>query len=35
MNPRYKPAITALADTYRDSDPEIAEKYDLLAESFK
>ena len=35
MNPRYKTAITALADTYRDSDPEIAEKYDLLAESIK
>ena len=35
INPRYKPAITALADTYRDSDPEIAEKYDLLAESVK
>ena len=35
MNPRYKPAITALADTYRSSDPEIAEKYDLLAESVK
>jgi tetratricopeptide (TPR) repeat protein/uncharacterized membrane protein YidH (DUF202 family) len=35
MNPRYKPAITTLADTYRSSDPEIAEKYDLHAESIK
>ncbi|MBK7712459.1 MAG: hypothetical protein IPJ37_16980 [Bacteroidales bacterium] len=24
INPRYKPAIIALADTYRDTDPEIA-----------
>lgn len=35
INPGYKPAITALADTYRSSDPEIAEKYDELAESVK
>ena len=33
INPRYKPAIVALADTYRDSDPEIARKYDELANS--
>jgi hypothetical protein len=33
MNPRYKPAIVALADTYRESDPEIAKKYDELANS--
>jgi tetratricopeptide (TPR) repeat protein len=33
MNPRYKPAIVALADTYRDSDPDIARKYDELANS--
>ncbi len=31
MNPGYKPAIKALADTYRNSDPEIARKYDELA----
>jgi tetratricopeptide (TPR) repeat protein len=31
INPRYKSAITALADTYRDSDPDIARKYDELA----
>ena len=31
MSPRYKPAIIALADTYRNSDPEIAKKYDDLA----
>ena len=35
MNPRYKPAIIGLADTYRDSNPEIAKKYDELANSIK
>jgi tetratricopeptide (TPR) repeat protein len=35
MNPKYKPAIIALADTYRISDPEIASKYDKLADSVK
>ena len=35
MSPRYKPAIIALADTYRISDPEIAKKYDELAKSIK
>ena len=33
MNPRYNSALVALADTYRDSDPEIARKYDELAKS--
>jgi len=33
MNPRYRPAVVALADTYRTSDPEIARKYDELAKS--
>ncbi len=33
MNPRYKPAIGALAETYRKSSPEIAKKYDELANS--
>jgi hypothetical protein len=31
INPRYKPAIIAMADTYRNSDPDIAKKYDELA----
>jgi len=31
MSPRYKPAIVALADTYRISNPDIAKKYDDLA----
>jgi tetratricopeptide (TPR) repeat protein len=31
MNPRFKPAIIALADTYRQSYPDIAKKYDELA----
>ena len=31
INPRFKPALIALADTYRNSDPEVAEKYDNLA----
>ena len=31
MSPRYKPAIVALADTYRNSNPDIAKKYDDLA----
>jgi hypothetical protein len=35
MNPGYKPAIKALADTYRATDPDIAEKYDKLMETIK
>jgi tetratricopeptide (TPR) repeat protein len=35
MSPHYKPAIVALADTYRHSDPDIAKKYDELANSIK
>jgi tetratricopeptide (TPR) repeat protein len=35
MNPNYKPAIGALADTYRETDPDIAEKYDKLLETIK
>lgn len=35
MSPSYKPAIIALADTYRKSDPDIARKYDELANSIK
>ena len=35
LNPRYRPAILALADSYRDTDPTIARKYEELANSFK
>jgi tetratricopeptide (TPR) repeat protein len=35
LNPRYKPAVIALGDTYRESAPEIAEKYYKLADSIK
>ena len=35
MNPGFRPAIIALADTYRKSDPEVAAKYDKLADSVK
>ncbi|MFZ0283511.1 MAG: hypothetical protein WAL29_17795, partial [Bacteroidales bacterium] len=35
MNPHFKPAIIALADTYRKSDPEVAEKYDQLAKKIE
>jgi tetratricopeptide (TPR) repeat protein len=35
MSPKYKPAIIALADTYRISNPDIAKKYDDLANSIK
>lgn len=31
INPRFKPAIVAMADTYRNSNPGIAKKYDDLA----
>jgi tetratricopeptide (TPR) repeat protein len=31
MSPRYKPAIIALADTYRNTDPVVARKYYELA----
>jgi hypothetical protein len=35
INSRFKPAIVALADTYRVSDPEIAKEYDELANRIK
>jgi hypothetical protein len=35
MSPRYKPAIVALANTYRSSDPDIAKKYDDLLKTIK
>jgi len=31
INPKYRPAVMALAETYRKSDPDIAGKYDELA----
>jgi tetratricopeptide (TPR) repeat protein len=35
LNSRYKPALEALANTYRKSDPEIARKYDELIMKLK
>jgi hypothetical protein len=35
INSKYKPALVALANTYRKSDPEIARRYDLKANSIK
>jgi tetratricopeptide (TPR) repeat protein len=35
MNPGYLPAIMTLADSYRKSDPDIAKKYDELANTIK
>jgi len=35
MSPGYKPAITALADTYRKTNPDIAKKYDELANTIR
>jgi tetratricopeptide (TPR) repeat protein len=35
MNPGYKAAIIAMADTYRISNPDIAKKYDDLAAGIK
>lgn len=35
INPRYKPAILSLADSYRVSDPVVAGKYDELLNSIK
>jgi tetratricopeptide (TPR) repeat protein len=35
MSPRYKPAIIAMADTYRKSDPDVAKKYDDFANTIK
>jgi tetratricopeptide (TPR) repeat protein len=35
MNPKYKPAISGLADTYRETDPDIAKKYDEMAANIK
>lgn len=35
MNPRYKPALQALADTYRKTDPTRADKYEKMIEKLK
>ncbi len=35
INPKYKQAVMALADTYRNTDPDIARKYDELARTLK
>jgi tetratricopeptide (TPR) repeat protein len=35
LNPKFKPAISCLADTYRNTDPEIARKYDEIAATIK
>jgi tetratricopeptide (TPR) repeat protein len=35
LNPHYKPAIISLGDTYRNSNPDIAEKYYKLAETIE
>lgn len=35
LNSKYKPALEALADTYRKSDPEIARKYDEILNKLK
>ena len=33
MNPAYKEAVVALADSYRNTDPAVAKKYDEMANS--
>jgi tetratricopeptide (TPR) repeat protein len=35
MSPAYKPAIIAMADTYRNSNPDIAKKYDDFANTIR
>ncbi|HAQ19326.1 MAG TPA: hypothetical protein DCR40_08865 [Prolixibacteraceae bacterium] len=35
LNPRYKPALEALAETYRKTDPETAAKYDKMINKLK
>ena len=35
LNSRYKPALSALAETYRKTNPEIARKYDELINKLK
>ena len=35
INPHFRPAIIALAETYKKTDPEIAEKYYRMADTIK
>jgi len=35
LNSKYKPALEALAETYRNTEPEIARKYDKLIDKLK
>ncbi|MBW8323770.1 MAG: hypothetical protein K0M50_03300, partial [Prolixibacteraceae bacterium] len=35
INPKYKPALQVLAETYRTTDPAIAEKYDKIINRLK
>jgi len=35
MNPKYVPAIKALGDTYKSTDPDIAKKYYDLASTIR
>jgi len=35
LNSRYQPALSALADTYRKTDPKMARKYDELINKLK
>jgi tetratricopeptide (TPR) repeat protein len=35
INPEFLPAIVALADSYRKSSPDVAKKYDELANTIK
>ena len=35
INPAYKPAILSLANSYRMTDPDVARKYDELANTYK
>jgi len=35
VNPEYRPAIVALAETYRESNPEKAKKFDEMAKTIE
>jgi tetratricopeptide (TPR) repeat protein len=35
IDPRFKPAIMSMAETYRTSNPDVAKKYDELAKTIK
>jgi len=34
INSKYKPALRAMADTYRETNPEVARKYDELINKY-